>query len=554
MAEHLFIVPGYSDEDFSFLPLRNLLVKEHLYTEKNIQSIEYASLDDDVDYYDLGRKLDDVYNEFLRTHPDTRIDVLAHSTGSLVVRYWLHMRRRHQVRHSPTKLDTPVDHLYLFAPANFGSDLARIGRSALNAVAVTFLQKTFRTEVELEGNRDGFETGKRILAGLEPGSPLQWELSINDLHSQTYFGENDPTELSTYPFVFAAGQAEKSLRSLILSELQKDGTDSTVRVAGTSLNTRLFTLTDKYIAYSRGLNPVQPDSEYVGDTSDRRRKFENIPFAVFAEYDHCGIINDNARQKKRDNQPIPDTLPSTWKPLGLLKKAKAVTNAQQYAQLAREFETDLTYKYREDRVKDPSLGLFQQFFFKVTDDIDQPVKDFFIQFFVTNVSNNATVDEGSEVLLPSGHPSFLNKWFAIGNGPFSENGASLIDTSIDSGLTDKFRELFNFRTSFQFHSLDNSHGVLELDITNVQKFLSDELKPSNQLVLRVSAKPAYNGSEYSKSEFVIYDRRSKESPHFLDFFSPLTTTLVKVVLYRAIQNRVLRDGDFTDGSKNTSEK
>jgi Alpha/beta hydrolase of unknown function (DUF900) len=198
MSEYLFIVPGYSDEDFSFRPLRNLLTSQGLYTAKNIFSVEYASLDDQVDFYDFADKLDDIYNIFLEKHPDTRIDVLAHSTGSLVVRAWLYLRRMRQ-RVRGMKVDLPVEHLFLFAPANFGSDLAKIGRSALNAVRISFAK--LNQDATLPGNRDLFETGRKILQGLEPASPVQWRLSIADLHKETYFGEHDDSGKICFPFV-----------------------------------------------------------------------------------------------------------------------------------------------------------------------------------------------------------------------------------------------------------------------------------------------------------------------------------------------------------------
>jgi hypothetical protein len=264
MARYLFIVPGYSDVSFSFRPLKNLLIQQGLYDSDKIKSIDYASLDDQVDFRDFADKFDDIYNEFIKIHPNTQIDVLAHSTGSLVVRAWLYLRRTRQTRRN-LPIDVPIEHLFLFAPANFGSDLAKIGRSPLNAVRVTFtkLKKSFT----LEGHEDKdlFETGKKVLEGLEPASPTQWELSMGDLHEHTYFGEHDPNLKKQYcfPFIFAAGQAKKTLESIVVKELQKDGTDSTVRIAGTSLNTRLFTLRSNSIVAGTSLHEIDWDKELM---------------------------------------------------------------------------------------------------------------------------------------------------------------------------------------------------------------------------------------------------------------------------------------------------
>lgn len=554
MAEYLFIVPGYSDEDFSFLPLRNLLIQENLYERENIKSIEYASLDDQVDFRDFADKFDDTYNEFIKEHPDVQqIDVLAHSTGSLVVRAWLYLRRTRQ-KERDLEIDVPIEHLFLFAPANFGSDLAKIGRSPLNAVRVTFtkLSKSFivgkdqldttKREIleksfTLKGNKDPFETGKKVLEGLEPASPTQWELSMGDLHKHTYFGEHDPNPNKQYcfPFIFAAGQARKTLESIVVKELQKDGTDSTVRVAGTSLNTRLFTLRSKSITEGTSLKEIEWDNELIPKT-DKKRKYENIAFAIFGKYDHCGIINNDYEWKKPKNlqQALTwdRTLSNQWEPLTLLRAAKEVTTPEQYKELAKEFDKK-TLKYIEDKKEKPKEGIFQQFFFNVTDDTGQKVPDFFIQFFVYDVQ-----DTGKKTENPD--------------------------------LTKKFRELFDggkdgadfaSKTSFHVHSIDSSHSVLMLDITLVEKFLTDNtLSANNQIVMKVTANSPYKGVVFGDSDpdsdsdsdsnlgsdFVIFDK-SAELNGSPSFFSPFTTTLVKIILQRKINRTILGKGDFGSG-------
>jgi hypothetical protein len=530
MAEYLFIVPGYSDEDFSFLPLRNLLIQEKLYDDdKNdpkIRSIEYASLDDQVDFRDFADKFDDTYNKFIKEHPDVQqIDVLAHSTGSLVVRAWLYLRRTRQLKRK-LPIDVPIEHLFLFAPANFGSDLAKIGRSPLNAVRVTFtkLKKSFT----LEGNKDPFETGKKVLEGLEPASPTQWELSMGDLHEHTYFGEHDPNPNNQYcfPFIFAAGHAKKTLESIVVKELQKDGTDSTVRIAGTSLNTRLFTLRSNSIVAGTSLHEIDWDNEFIPGTNNKR-KYENIAFAIFGKYDHCGIINnDNEFKKPKFNDANADKWNPTlsdeweWEPLTLLKKAKEVTTPEQYKEVVKEFNQK-TSDYIEPKKKKPEEGIFQQFFFNVTDDTGQKVPDFFIQFFVYDVQDTDI-------------------------------------KSVNQDLTQEFRKLFDgeadfaSKTSFHVHSVDSSHSVLMLDITRVEEFLNDLLSINNkifQIVMKVTANSPYKGVVFPDSDFVIFDKRTdlNKSNHSPSFFSPFTTTLVKIILSRTIHRTILGEGNFGPG-------
>jgi hypothetical protein len=513
MADYLFIIPGYSDEDFSFLPLRNLLIQQGLYEEHNIRSIEYASLNDQADFRDFADKLDEIYE---RDFADTRIDVLAHSTGSLVVRAWLYLRRmRQRIRNQ--RLDVPVEHLFLFAPANFGSDLAKLGQSPLNALKVTFTK--LNRNATLIGNQNAFETGRKVLQGLEPASPIQWQLSMSDLHQETYFGKHDETGLTCFPFVFAAGNNFKNLESVIVKELQKDGTDSTVRIAGTSLNTRKFKLR------SRRLNILSPleyqiewDDELLSDvqkqklgdnlTSDHpRRKFENIAFAIFGTYDHCGIINDNGKCKKPKNidedawTVEKPQLPDNWEPLELLKAAKQITTAEKYQALSEEF-TKKTDAYSSSR-----NTLFQQFFFKVIDDTGLEIDDYFIRFFVYDLNDDLD--------LPN------------------EN------------LSKEFRASFGDGVDFYIHSCNASYRSLMINIKGVLSYIENNLQTNKQIKMQVITKSPFNGVSFPSADFIIYDSKDTNST---SFFFPHTTTLVEIVLDRRVDDIILGRGTFSIGS------
>jgi hypothetical protein len=499
MSEYLFIVPGYSDEDFSFRPLRNLLIDQEMYSKDNILSIEYASLDDQVDFYDFADKVDDIYNEFLEDHPNQRIDVLAHSTGSLVIRAWLYLRRmRQQVRNHD--IDCPVEHLFLFAPANFGSDLAKLGRSSLNAVKVSFtkLNKT----ATLPGNTDLFETGKKILQGLEPASPIQWRLSTADLHKETYFGEYDPSGKICFPFIFAAGKTDKNLASFIVRELQKEGTDSTVRIAGTSLNTRKC----KIRSLPKGKVVIEWDHELVkSGNSQGRRKFENIAFAVYGNYDHCGIINGKLLKPRNSDLAAQwnETLPDSWEPLTLLKEAKNISNAIQYKDIAQKF-SQITENYSQEQI-DNNKGIFQQFFFKITDDTGLSVTDFFIHFIVYSGEKK----------------------------------------SEDKELTEALRNKLVGRNNFHIHSVESSYGVLMIDFIGVKSFI-ESLQNDAIIKMRVFAKMPYNGVSFNTLEFDVFDANQNEKS-IPSFFAPHTTTLVEIILDRVVSGTVAIRGNFSQG-------
>ena len=502
MAKHLFIIPGYSDEDFSFLPLRNLLVKQRLYDETNIHSIEYASLNDQADFRDFADRLDEIYADLRKENKiDARVDVLAHSTGSLVVRAWLYLRRmRQRIRHQD--LDVPVEHLFLFAPANFGSDLAKIGQSPLNALRITFTK--LNKKATLIGNQNPFETGRKVLQGLEPASPTQWELSTSDLHKETYFGEHDPTGLICYPFIFASGRNFPNLESIIVKELQKDGTDSTVRIAGTSLNTRMCKLRNTFDAMGNSSYQIDWDNELIDGTT-HRKKFGNIAFAIYDAYDHCGIINDNGNLRRKSIDE--DTwelskphLPDNWEPLELLRAAKEIGAAKDYEILSKSFQ-EITDAYKSKRT-----SIFQQFFFKVIDDTGLEVTDYFIRFFVCD-----------------------------------------LDGTVNEKHTKSFRNSFGNETSFHIHSVNASHRVLMLDIKAAQEFINTDLSENSQIKMEIVAKSPYNGVSFPNVEFVIYDSRSRESS-LPAFFFPFTTTLLEIILDRKVDKIILDRGDFNIGS------
>ena len=104
-------------------------------------------------------------------------------------------------------------------------------------------QTFFNTHADRE---DFMESGKVVLQGLEPASPFQWELSSFDLHPDpevgSYFDPRAPEKERCYPFVLAAGNAYGGIQARLIKQRKKPGTDGTVRIAGTSLNTRMCTV------------------------------------------------------------------------------------------------------------------------------------------------------------------------------------------------------------------------------------------------------------------------------------------------------------------------
>lgn len=268
MGKRLLIVHGYSDGSKSFIGLKDYFKSR--YAEKDIYFVDYTSMDDQTTYFDLADKLD---TDYRRVSKGERIDVACHSTGSLVVRAWLALHNERARLRNPENLPPcPIKRLLCFAPANFGSDLAVLGQSFLSKFRTTFFN-------EHSDKKDAFETGKVLLQGLEPASPFQWLLSAHDLHGEhTYFSKKQPPERRCYPFVLAAADSYGGAQAALIKQRGMAGTDGTVRIPGTSLNTRKCTLDFP--------DDRDPELYWYPEV-----KFPRIPFGVFAGFNHGSIVN-----------------------------------------------------------------------------------------------------------------------------------------------------------------------------------------------------------------------------------------------------------------------
>jgi hypothetical protein len=356
MANKILIVHGYSDGAQSFTILRDFLVNNELYQRQNVAYVSYASLEDAANFEDFSDKLDE---DYARLYDQERIDVACHSTGSLVVRAWLWMRLKRQLENGQQPI-SPVEHLLSFAPANFGSDIALLGQS--------FLQKFRMTFSPNERPGDTFQSGKIVLEDLEPASPFQWGLSVDDLHGETYFTPSLPPECACYPFIFAAGNRPTGIVAELVHGQRKSGTDGTVRICGTSLNTRKCNVNFS----KKEVAPVwQPET-----------KFPNIPYSVFNGFNHSTLVQTD----------LP-AFGAADGPAGLLKKALSVKTHADFATVAQEFQSTSERNYQAIKAADSDEAKpFQQFFFRVSDDTGIEVTDYFIDFHVLKPDNSVDAD------------------------------------------------------------------------------------------------------------------------------------------------------------------
>ena len=368
MADKALIVHGWSSSSSRYLSIRQLLLDEHLY--QNIKLVNYKSLDDQVSLADFADKFEQEYQKLIAQNfleERERIDIICHSTGALVVRAWLALRRLRQ-RRQKQQPDMPVEHLLMFAPANFGSDVARLGRSALNR-----LRTTFRLNLSENADTDIAEVGQNILQNaLEVGGVEQWKLSNFDLHQEDYFGGNDDDKLTCYPFVFAAGNFdlidEDERFSGFLNRASrivpgiKSGTDNTVRICGTSVNTR------KCIIHL-GKNESESTFTWLPE-----KKFDAMPFAVFPQFNHTQIVQEGL--SKKESQLF-----------DLLKEVIKVESKEEYSIMANVFDETNKSNYDKPDLTEEQKTIYQQFFFVVKDDLDNIIDDYFIDFVVYDRNN-----------------------------------------------------------------------------------------------------------------------------------------------------------------------
>lgn len=497
MAEHLVIVHGWSDSASGFKKVADFLSNEGLYKEEHIKIINYKSLDDQVTMEDFADKLNDRFEELYIKENVARIDIICHSTGSLVVRAWLALRRQRQRRRGQT-IDSPVEHLFMFAPANFGSDLAKLGQSGLHR-----LRTTFRLSLNQDVGIDTFEVGENILQALEPASPTQWKLSNIDLHEETYFGNNDPSKQVCFPFVFSGGTFKQdgivgSISNLI-PKVSKPGTDSTVRICGTSLNTR------KCMIRLLKKNEVkQVDVEWV-----KEQKFSDIPFVVFHEYNHNSVVKVGLSDEAKLALDGQTTV------LELFKKAKSVKTSDDYEEINKLF-ANATRKNYEIIAQNTDLDIaklkaqYQQFFFKAKDDTDCDITDYNIDFFVCNQAG-----------------------------------------ALDEKLTAQCDELLDNEANWHRHSVDHSCRILMLNCSELLEFCQKIKDQGASLTLSITAKGASQEIFFPDFQVTIFGERNAEkkpthnsefeqSDHRIDFLCPNTTTLVEIILDRQ-QDRVILD-------------
>jgi hypothetical protein len=369
----------------------------------------------------------------------------------------------------------PVDRLLCFAPANFGSDLAKLGQSFLGKFRSTFFNSRSHSG-------DFMESGAAVLQGLEPASPFQWELSFeNDLHGNfTYFSEARPEEQRCYPFVL---DAYSGLQAQVIKQRAMPGTDGTVRIAGTSLNSRACSLDFR-----------QSGPKLIWWSNAR---FPRMPFAVFSGVNHGSIID-----------PECTGFDAADGPGGVATRVlREPVTPERYRQWTADF--DALTDTHQPRLPVERQDTFQQFFFRVRDDVDQAVEDYFVDFHVVGADNQP-----------------------------------------HAALTELFDQ--SFETQVHVHSAAKSHRVFWMNCRELASFHTALRDAGGKLMIEISGKSRLPDVRYEVSTFVAFDPAAPVPAGDPVLLAPNTTTLVDVILNRSQTDRLLSIGSGQPVAKSRS--
>jgi hypothetical protein len=289
MSENVLLIHGWSARDKSMAHLGHFL-DDHGYTTADLFLGGYPSMSDDVRVEDSARRMHDVILAMQAAgNLAARFHLIVHSTGALVARHWLN-------ENYPGG-GAPVDNFLMLAPANFGSPLATLGRSALVRI--------------IKGWNRGFQTGTEMLHGLELGSRLQQDLATQDRLSPSGNPSSPYSDTGTRPYVIVGACPIPGTQIT-----GQDAWDGTVRIASANFNPRGMT-----VDFCGG-KLTEPTL-----TPWTRRGPNKTPFALLPDRNHLTILRPDPQKSSSKD-------PATSSRLGeMILAALAAKTAQAYQRI-----------------------------------------------------------------------------------------------------------------------------------------------------------------------------------------------------------------------------
>ena len=171
MEKIILFIHGWSEDSYCFKAIRQILDP---LSRKNylISLADFVTLDDTITFIDLVGAMQQAWLKNKLPLTGKNIDVITHSTGGVVLRAWL--------RQYYPNGNSPVNHVVMLAPPNFGSHLAHKGTA--------FYGRLYKG---LNLSRP-FEVGENLLKDLEIGSKFLRDLADFDCFGKTTsFQDND---------------------------------------------------------------------------------------------------------------------------------------------------------------------------------------------------------------------------------------------------------------------------------------------------------------------------------------------------------------------------
>lgn len=337
MSDITLIIHGWSDSSSSFEKIKKLLIKKGIGDIDTILFMDYESREDSITFNDIIDGLNDQFISHgiidIQGNKLKNVNVIVHSTGGLVIRHWIW---RYYYRDKNRIDKCPVKRIIMLAPANFGSPLAHRGKSFFSSI--------------IKGRwkfGDFLEVGRNILDGLELASPYQWQLAHRDLFCKDFYYCFKKIQLT---ILVGIEGYHTGLRKYI----NKAGTDGTVVIAGTSVNSAKLMLD-----FSKS-DPFASKKAYEWLVKE---SFKEIGFCVLENLNHGSIVKEAGREKSQTSE--------------LLVKALTINRKREFNHFIKKLE--MLTKRSYERTKKP---IYQQVFLHAIDDQDISIKDYTIEFFL----------------------------------------------------------------------------------------------------------------------------------------------------------------------------
>ncbi|MCC5858837.1 MAG: hypothetical protein JJT90_11820 [Ectothiorhodospiraceae bacterium] len=342
----LVILHGWNDSGDSFDRLARHLSRELPDVPIERVSVgDYLSMSDALRFDDLQAALDRAWR--VRGLPRRRrsVDVIVHSTGGLVIRDWLR-------RHFDTDR-TPIRHLVMLAPANFGSPLAHVGRSMVGRVTKGFIRR--------QPGQQLFNTGAHILRGLELASPYSWQLAEAD---RFVAGNGMFAPGRTLCTVLVGNTGYSGIRSVA----NEEGGDGTVRISTANLDCARIRID---FSQKSAADPDDPDRLVtVPKVVNHALSAGRTAFRILDRIDHSSIKLDSGRGGLSRAQR---------RTLDLVVRALTVEDDafEAFCQECDEANAALT---RQPGGNQGKPG-YQNTVVRVRDQFGEPVTDYMIEFY-----------------------------------------------------------------------------------------------------------------------------------------------------------------------------